>query len=249
MAAPPLIPMTWNVPDSFRKRLGTTAGKQRTMEADGHLLLVVHLPPEVGERSRRGRMLWRDPAGDWRGSDTGSGPVAVRKHLEQYAQVLEEYEKAEAAAVKADDYLPLLEGLAPLQRATRNLEQVMQDARKLVPEDRHLIDFRDQAYDLARTADLLYTDARNGMDIAIIRRAEQQAAASEKSAIAASRFNLLVAFFFPIGILSGVMGANLTNGLEQISPPWPIVTLILVGIISGTLLAMHINRTAKAGTR
>jgi hypothetical protein len=245
MATTPLIPLTWDVPETFRKRLGTTVGKQRAMEADGHLLLVVHLPPAVGERFRRGRLLWRDPAGEWQGSDTGSGLTAVRKHLEQYHEVLDGYDKAEAAAIKADDYLPLLEGLAPLQRSTRNLELVMQEARKLVSEDRHLIDFRDQAYELARTTDLLYTDAKNGMEIAIIRRAEQQAAASERTASAANRFNLLVAFFFPIGMLAGIMGVNLQNGLEKIPPPWPIVSLILMGILGGTLLALHINRVGK----
>ena len=112
MAPAPLLPLTWNVPELFRQRLGTTVGKQRTMAADGHLLLVVHLPPAVDERSRRGRLLWRDPAGNWRGSDTGSGIVAVRKHLEQYSELLDTYDKAEEVAVKADDYLPILEGIA-----------------------------------------------------------------------------------------------------------------------------------------
>ncbi len=165
---------------------------------------------------------------------------------DQFATELEEYEKVEAAAVTADAYLPLLEGLAPVMRAARNLELVMQEARKLVPEDRQLIDFRDQAYDLARTADLLYTDAKNGMEVAIIRRAEQQAVASEKSAIAASRFNLLVAFFFPLGTLAGVLGTNLQNGFEAVPPPWPIVAVILVGAICGTILALHVNRSSKA---
>jgi len=216
------------------------------MEADGHLLLVLHHPPEANEKTRRGRILWRDAEGNWRGSDTGSGPIAVRKHLEQYAKVFEELEKSEAAALTAADYLPLLESLTPLVRSTRNLEQVMQEARKLVPEDRNLIDFRDQAYEIARNADLLYTDAKNGMDIAIIRRAEQQAIAAEQSAIAANRFNLLVAFFFPIGMLAGVFGVNLQNGFEDIPAPWPIMTLIVAGIVSGIALAVHIGRSSKA---
>lgn len=215
------------------------------MEAEGHLLLVLHLPPEPDERTRRGRLLWRDPEGNWRGSDTGSGPVAVRKHLEQYAKVMDEFEKAEDAALTADHYLPLLEGLAPLLRSTRNLEQVMQEARKLVPDDRNLIDFRDQAYELARNTELLYTDTKNGMDIAIIRRAEQQARSSERVAVAAHRFNLLVAFFFPIGMLAGIFGVNLQNGLEEIPPPWPIVSLIMAGILSGVVLAVHISRSSK----
>lgn len=246
MANPPLLPLTWNVPEIFRQRLGTTVGKQRSMEADGHLLLVLHQPPQVGEISRRGRLLWRDPTGNWRGSDTGSGLVAVRKHLDQYAEAIEIFDKAEDVASKADDYLPLLDGLAPLVRATRNLEQVMQEARKLVPDDRNIIDFRDRAYEIARTADLLYTDAKNGMEVAVIRRAEEQARASERTASAASHFNLLVAFFFPIGILSGIFGTNLKSGFEEISAPLPLVTLVLVGLTCGILLAIHINRIAKS---
>ena len=121
----------------------------------------------------------------------------------------------------------------------------MQEARKLVPEDRALIDFRDQAYELARTADLLYTDCKNGMDIAVIRRAEQQAVASEKTAHAANRFNLLVAFFFPIGMLAGILGVNLQNGLEHIPAPWPIIILVMIGLLGGTLLAAHIHRIAR----
>jgi len=240
-----LIPATWQVPDIFRKRLGASVGRQRAMQADGHLLLVLHLPPDPDQKNREPRILWRDPQGDWRGTDTGSGTVAVRKHLDQYDAKLDEFEKDEAAATKADDYLPLLEGLAPLLRSIRNLEQVMQDARTMIPDDRDLIDFRDAAYELARNADLLYTDARNGMDVAIIRRAEEQSRAAERTAVAANRFNLLVAFFFPIGILAGVFGVNLKNGLEEIPPPWPIVTLITAGIACGVILALHISATAK----
>jgi hypothetical protein len=245
MAPPPLLPLTWNVPETFRKRLGTTAGSQRAMQADGHLLLVVHLPPKPNERTRRGRLLWRDTEGKWRCSDTGSGPMAVRKHLEQYEAEIAEYDKAEAAALNANDYLPLMEGLAPLLRSARNLEQVMQEARKLVPDDRNLIDFRDKAYELARNADLLYTDTQHGMEVAMIRRAEEQARASERIAVAANRFNLLVAFFFPIGMLGAVFGVNLQNGLEEIPPPWPIVILVITGILCGLVLAFHVSRASK----
>jgi len=246
MSSTSLVPQNWEVPQIFRKRLGTSYGRQRTMEADGHVLLVVHLPPEPDEKGRRGRLLWRNPQGEWRSSDSGSGLVAVRGHLKQYSDRIDEFEKAEEAATTADAYLPLLEGLAPLARSVRNLEQVMQEARKLAPEDRNLIDFRDQAYELSRNTELLYTDTRNGMEIAVIRRAEQQARAAEASAIAANRFNLLVAFFFPIGMMAGVFGVNLQNGFEEVPPPWPVVTLIVAGIIFGSILAVHINFISKA---
>lgn len=246
MRPTPLLPLTWDVPEVFRNRLGSTVGKQRMMEADGHLLLVVHHPPLPDENSRRGRVLWRNPKGEWRGSDTGGGPQAVLKHLDEYQSRLDELERAEEAALIADDYLPLLESLVPLMRAARNLEQVMQDARKAISEDRQLIDFRDRAYELARNLDLLYADAQNGMEIATMRKTEEQARASQQAAIAANRFNLLVAFFFPISVLTGLFGANLRSGFEELPPPWPLITLILAGLLCGTLLAVHIHRLGKA---
>jgi hypothetical protein len=40
-----LLPPDWDVPAKIRARLGTTAGRQRLIQEDGHLLLVLHAPP------------------------------------------------------------------------------------------------------------------------------------------------------------------------------------------------------------
>ena len=37
-----LLPAPWQVPSVFRERMGTQVGRQRSMVADGHLLLVLH---------------------------------------------------------------------------------------------------------------------------------------------------------------------------------------------------------------
>ncbi len=52
-----LLPSDWNVPAVFRQRLGESAGRQRVMAADGHLLLVLHAPPGADEAGRRGRFF------------------------------------------------------------------------------------------------------------------------------------------------------------------------------------------------
>ncbi len=36
MAKVSLLPASWDLPATFRQRLGDTAGKQRLMQADGH---------------------------------------------------------------------------------------------------------------------------------------------------------------------------------------------------------------------
>ncbi len=94
----------------------------------------------------------------------------------------------------------------------------MQDARKAISEDRQLIDFRDRAYELARNLDLLYADAQNGMEIAVMRKTEEQTRASQQAALAATRFNLLVAFFFPITVLTGYSGLILNQDSKKCRP-------------------------------
>lgn len=240
--AKPLIPATWNLPEGFRRRLGSTVGRQRLMQEGQHLLLVVHRPPEADENSRRGRLLWRDAEGAWRSSDGGAGPSALRSHLDEFAQKLALFETAEAQAQRADDYLPLLEGLLPVVRAARNLHQVLEDARHAMPDDRHLIDARDNAYELARNAELLYDDLKNAMDVAIVRRAEEQAKSSQRMAVAAHRLNILAALFFPLATLSAAFGTTLPSGFESFPPPTPWLILVTSGFVLGYVLVRFVTR-------
>ena len=60
-----LLPSDWTVPAQLRSRLGNTAGRQRVLEGEGHLILVLHAPPGADETGRRGRFFWRAPDGTW----------------------------------------------------------------------------------------------------------------------------------------------------------------------------------------
>ena len=62
------IPADWNIPDKLRDRLGPSAGRQRLLVEDGHLLIVLHAATGADEIGRRGRFFWRNPDGDWRAS-------------------------------------------------------------------------------------------------------------------------------------------------------------------------------------
>jgi len=42
-----ILPTSWDIPQSIRRRLGNRVGRQRSMSADGHLLLVMHAPPDA----------------------------------------------------------------------------------------------------------------------------------------------------------------------------------------------------------
>jgi Mg2+ and Co2+ transporter CorA len=237
-----LLPATWDVPEVFRQRLGAQAGRQRTMVADGHLLLVLHAPPKPGEAARVGRFFWRSPDGKWTSKDLGTGINALKTHLDEYDDVLSRLDRLEEVASTSEDSFEILEQLTPLHRATRNLHNVLQEARKAYPEYRELINLRDRAYEIERTAELLFNETKNELDYTIARRVEEQAQASQRMAVSAHRLNILAAFFFPIAALTAIFGVNLEHGWESDSAPFPFLVTIALGLLLGCILTVFVTR-------
>ena len=240
-----ILPEVWNVPQIFRDRLGEVAGRQRAMQAEGHLMLIPHAPPGPQDNDRIGRFFWRTPDGVWSSDAFGGGSNAMDKHLSEYATLVEKYEHQNEAAVTADDYFDVIYGLAPLQRSARHLHEVLQDARKMCPEDRDLITQRDRSYQISRMCDLLHNDAKNGLEFSIAKRTEEQAQSSQQMAVSAHRLNMLAAFFFPIVTLTAIFGVNLKHGLEEQSPPLPFAICITLGLICGFVLKAAVNHQPK----
>ena len=212
------LPMMWQVPDEIRERFGERgAGKQRAMVADGHLLLVLHKAPQRGQPKREAVFFWRKPTGEWECSGKGTGLSSLRKHLAEYASAEEKFDAQYEQAKTAEDYFRVLEEMPPLHHAAKNLHATLQAAREGIPNDRDIIDLRDWAYDLERNLDLLYTDARNGLDFNIAKKAEEQARIGLQAVQTAHRLNILAAIFFPLTAISSVFGMNLRSGLESTS--------------------------------
>jgi hypothetical protein len=242
------IPIDWQVPELFRKRLGASAGRQRAMAEGGHLLLVLHQPPEPGVPERRGRVFWRDAEGEWTSNCLGSGVQALKRHLAEYAEAIEKLEKRWGAADSARDYFVLLRALAPLHRTTRHLHATLQQARELLPDDRDLINLRDQAGDLERALELLHADARNGLEFTTAYQTEQQAERAHEMAVSAYRLNLLVATFFPIATLSAIFSMHLPHGLDELTHPPFFWGLLAFGLICGVGLATVISARPRASS-
>ncbi|MBM3878186.1 MAG: hypothetical protein FJ387_00440 [Verrucomicrobia bacterium] len=242
MKTPSILPRTWEVPEAIRERLGVEVGRQRVMTAEGHLLVVLHAPPQPDEDKRTGRFFWRKPSGSWTSSEWGQAAGALQNHLDQYAAAWDGFEQRASTAASADEYFAILKGLAPLHRATRNLYQVLQEARRLCPEDRQLIVWRDHAYELERTAELLDQETSHSLNYLVARRSEEQARASHRLAVSAHRLNLLAAFFFPIATLSAVFGVNLAHGLETVAAPLPFLGVLLIGLIAGAALLTFLQQ-------
>ncbi|MHC4401440.1 MAG: CorA family divalent cation transporter [Planctomycetota bacterium] len=237
MAKKTPLPDMWNVPDVFRRRLRESIGRQRAMFADGHLLLVLHEPPTEDPADRRPRLFWRSPDGTWQSNTLGSGIAALGKHLTEYREAVEKLDEAESGAESADEYFGILRAIAPLVRASRNMHDTLQEARETVSEDANLIICRDQAYQIARSAELLQSDAKTGLDCAIARRAEEEARSSQRMAVSAHRLNVLAAIFFPLVTISSIFGMNLNEGLDEKMFLQPLFWAVLaVGVGLGLFL-------------
>lgn len=168
--------------------------------------------------------------------------------LIDYAKAIEHFDQLESKANRADEYLPLLEGLSPFVRSSRNLLEVLQESRRAFKEAKELIDFRDRAYEISRTAELLYQDAKNSMDVAVVRRAEEQAMASQQMSVAAHRLNTLAALFFPLATLGAIFGTTLTDNWSWSNSPIGFYMFLATGLITGGLLALFVNRKSHLTT-
>ena len=247
-AARVLIPASWEVPAIFRDRLGNQVGRQRAMIADGHLLLVLHSPPEPDEHDRHGRLFWRLPDGTRKVNCSDSPIKSLHGHLKDYRQRIEKLEEQEEGAKSSDEYFKVISDLLPLHRAARNMHGAIQTARQEIKEAKDIINFRDEAYEIERLSDLLNADAKNELDFLIVCRAEEQAKVGYEMGVSSHRLNLLVAFFFPIATLSSIFGTNLTHGFENQNSPWLFLLMLVAGLLFGLILTLAITRKGRPGS-
>lgn len=212
------LPLDWQLPDSIQNRFGLKgAGKQRAMVAEGHLLLVLHQVPKADDANRKAVFFWRSFQGHWTSSSGSYGIQALAKHVSRYGDAEESLSQLYQQASSAEDYFHLLEAIAPLRLATKNLRTALQSAREGIPSDRDIIDLRDLAQDIERSLDLLHENAKNALDYKIAQRAEEQARWSLASAQAGDRLNILAAIFFPLTAVSCLFGMNIASGVEGAS--------------------------------
>lgn len=241
MAAAPLVPANWELPSELKNRLGSMVGSQRIMQSDGHLLVIAHDVPDANEMTRRGILYWRDDRGEWKCSNGDPGKAGIEILLNRYEQRIREFDRQESAAQSADDYLHILESLAPVARASKHLTEVLGKAREAFPEAIELIDLRDRAYALSRAAELNYQYTRDDMDVAMIRRAEKHTVSNERLAIATHRLNMMAAFFLPLATLSSVFGTTLTEDWTWAHTPNAFLLMLVVGLLAGIVLTSLVS--------
>ncbi len=237
-----LPPKTWELPDAIRNRLGREPGPQRAMLEEGHLLIILHEPPEPDEHRRKAALFWRKPDGVWLANQQGGGLGALAGHLKVFEDKLTLLENEENQAATAEQYHLVLERLAPVLRTARGLHRALQQAREMMKGERELINLRDQAAGIERTAELLLQDAEFGLNFTMARQAESQAATARQMARTAHRLNLLAAFFLPVTALASVFGMDFQGGLEH--DPRLFWGICAAGLAMGLALMLALGKRA-----
>lgn len=242
------IPTSWQVPAVFRDRLGARAGRQRTMNAGGHVLVILHGVPRADAPDEvEARLFWRQPQGGWRATGTSATSIApLRAHVEELSAALEALEARAARAARARDWFAIMHAAAPLARVARGASAALQDAREHAGHDRELITVRDAAQDNERAIELIAAHARAGLDYAIAAAAEANARHAEHVVASQHRLNRIAATFLPISALGALLGMNLSHGLEAWRAPYLFWLVAAVALVLG--LVVRASLPARAPT-
>ena len=231
------IPHNWQVPVSISARIAEVPGTQRCLEADGHLVLILHKLPTPVSANRELKMFWRSPDGAWASNELGAGINALQRHVTEFNDRLVKLEEAEARATSADEYFQIRHELAPVFRTAHNMSATISRGYELFLDDRGLLACRNLAATVERTSDLLKEDATYGLEYLMAKQAEAQSLASH-------RLNLVAAIFFPILAFSSIFGMNLEHGLDP-KNPLTFWLAVAVGIAIGMVMKFLVFRTKK----
>jgi len=244
MAKIAYIPHTWVLPDSIRRRLGETVGKQRMVSEEGHILLLLHQVPKAEDDELRNAMVaWRTPEGEWKSSPMAGGLSGLDAHLTAYRTAVHELDELVEAAKTARQYFDVMRRVTPLQRATRNMAEVLQAARQALPDETRIINLRDQAADLERGVELVAADAKAGMDFTVAEAADQQAISAEIANQEARRLNRLAAFFLPLATIVAVFGMNSPREMMRDDGFWLVLVAgVVLGFLVNTIVSLNSKR-------
>ena len=159
-----ILPSKWDLPTEIRSRVGHSVGRQRSMAAKGHLLILLHSPPRADEEQREPCLFWRDPGHTWRSNKFGTGTNALGQYLEGYEKATDDLQRRVPDEQSAQKLFEAMNELGPLHRSARNTHAALQQARELMADDTDIIDFRDHAEQIERTLELLRHEAKNALD-------------------------------------------------------------------------------------
>ena len=234
-----IIPKLWTaIPEAIRNRVGREAGRQRAIFEGEHLLIILHQLPGPDEVERRPALFWRMPDGAWKSSPENGGSLALQNHLTAYTTRLDDLDKQEHAAQTAAEYHRVLEAIAPVLRSSRGMHRALQQAREFIKADRDLINLRDQAASVERTAELLLQDAQFGLNFTVAKQAEAQAQSAQRMENTSHRLNVMAALFLPLTALTGLFSMYVRADVAD--TPMNFWLIAAVGVIIGLVMSSFV---------
>jgi hypothetical protein len=87
------------------------------------------------------------------------------------------------------------------------------------------------------------------MDVAIVRRADEQSQATHQMMIAAHRLNVLAALFFPFATLGALFGTTLTDNWSWSQSPVPFILFVIVSLMGGFVLTLFVTQGTRKRDR
>ena len=236
-----LLPKVWALPDVFRRRMGEDVGRQRLMQEEGQFLIILHHIPKAEDKGeRKGAFFWIDAEDNWKSAPQSGGRSALRAHVDAYAARARELDVILEKTTCAEEVHEVIDQAAPMQRASRNMLEVLQNLRVALPNDAKVLTIRDLAVGVERTMDLLVQDAKSSLDFLIAKSASEQAAAAASATEEARKLNRLAAFFFPLLTLAAVFGINRPS--EVLTYDW-LLALCAIGLGIGAVVWSIVKRS------
>ena len=232
----------WHLPEKITRRLGRSSyGRQRSIFEDGHLLIILHTPPETDTHKRETVVFYRSPDGQWMCNGKGDGLGKLTRLIGRYEELWSKLDAKYDQGKSPRELFDLLQAINPLRRAAADMYAALQSAREAVRGDGDIIERRDRAYEIQRQYDLLLEDVKNAHNFRIAQNAEEDAQVSREAVQAQHRLNVLAAIFFPLVTLAGLFGMNLPSGLNDfgIGAFWMIFA---AGLILGAFLRGWVMR-------
>ena len=234
--SPSLIPKQWQVPQIFRDRLGAEPGQQRIMVEEGQYLIILHQVPTAADRGNRtAALFWINEQGEWKSTPNSGGIAGLIAHLDEYEERVKtlEQELDASQSASAADLHKIHDESTPLYRASRHLLAVMQELRKLFPENRKILLLRDSAVNIERASELILADTKSSLEYLIAQSSKIQADAAHQATLEANKLNRLAAFFFPVITIISVL--SLKNPGEALKEPSTYIVITL-GLVLGLFL-------------
>ncbi|MFC4993520.1 hypothetical protein [Rubritalea tangerina] len=233
-----VIPKSWSVSPVIRQRVGASVGRQRLIEEDGEILVLLHMVPKAEDKGEREPALfWHDGQGNWKSSPSSGGRSELRTLVESYQSRINALDAAMEEADDPEVIHNVIDEATPVVRAGRHVAQVVSELRKALREDLDILATRDMAVQMERSGDLVLQDAKSSLDFMVAKNTVVQAKESHKAAKEAQKLNRLAAFFFPLMTIAAVFGMNPVREVLSHAGIWAalVVGLVLGAIVRGAL--------------